>query len=88
MQGHSMTYLGTRDLPIDAITPHPGNPRQGNVAVIEESLRRNEQYRSIVVQANDLRAALGPQCRLGRHRPQPRCGLGGHSRTGGSAMVY
>jgi hypothetical protein len=48
-----MTYLGTFDLPITAVQPYPGNPRQGNVKVIEESLRRNEQYRSIVVRCTD-----------------------------------
>jgi len=48
-----MTYLGTVQLPLDALEPYPGNPRQGDVPVIEESLRRNEQYRAIVVRAKD-----------------------------------
>ncbi|MDQ0376512.1 ParB/RepB/Spo0J family partition protein [Amycolatopsis thermophila] len=48
-----MDYLGTFELPIDTLSPFPGNPRQGNLAVIRESLRENKQYRSIVVRADD-----------------------------------
>lgn len=34
---------------IDAIKPHPRNPRRGNVEVIAESLKANGQFRPIVV---------------------------------------
>lgn len=37
------------ELPIDAITPFPGNAKRGDVPAILESLRRNGQYRAIVV---------------------------------------
>lgn len=63
-----MTYLGTFDLPIDTVTPYPGNPRQGNVAVIEESLRRHGQYRTIVVRpANPAEPMGGGTALAGNH---------------------
>jgi len=37
-------------VPIDSIRPYPGNPRRGNVPALAESLRRNGQYRALVVQ--------------------------------------
>lgn len=38
-----------KDIPLDRLTPHPSNPRRGDVAAIAESLRVNGQYRPIVV---------------------------------------
>lgn len=46
-------YLATLDIPLNNLRTYPGNPRQGNVAVIKESLRTNTQYRAIVVQVDD-----------------------------------
>lgn len=43
-----ITRLG---VPIESITPHPDNPRRGNVEALRESLRRFGQYKPIVVQA-------------------------------------
>lgn len=43
--------LEYRVVPIGELTPHPSNPRQGNVAVIKESLRELGQFRPIVVNA-------------------------------------
>lgn len=43
------TYLATRDLPLDELTPFPGNAKRGDVDAIRASLRRNGQYRSLVV---------------------------------------
>lgn len=42
-------YLRTADIPLDELTPFPGNAKRGDVDVIRESLRRNGQYRSLVV---------------------------------------
>lgn len=42
-------YIETKSLPVDALTPLPGNARKGNVNIIRESLNANGQYRSLVV---------------------------------------
>ena len=44
-----ITHLGVEDVPIKDLTPYPGNAKRGDVALIRESLRRNGQYRSLVV---------------------------------------
>lgn len=43
------THPRLAELPVDAITPFPGNAKKGNVPAILESLRTNGQYRTIVV---------------------------------------
>ncbi|GGX37577.1 ParB/Srx family N-terminal domain-containing protein [Streptomyces chryseus] len=43
------TYVRTADVALDELTPFPGNAKRGNVDTILESLRRNGQYRSLVV---------------------------------------
>jgi len=43
------TYVRTADIPLDELTPFPGNAKRGNVDQIRASLRRNGQYRSLVV---------------------------------------
>ncbi|MGW8602994.1 hypothetical protein ACWGLB_29095 [Streptomyces sp. NPDC055893] len=43
------TYVRTVAIPLDQLTPFPGNAKRGNVEAIVESLRRNGQYRSLVV---------------------------------------
>jgi hypothetical protein len=45
-------WIDTRELPIDELTPFPGNARRGNVDLIRQSVRRNGQYRSLVVRAD------------------------------------
>jgi ParB-like chromosome segregation protein Spo0J len=42
-------FLETRDIPLAELTPFPGNARRGNVSKIRESIRKNGQYRSLVV---------------------------------------
>ncbi|MFI7467483.1 hypothetical protein [Nonomuraea sp. NPDC049646] len=42
-------YLRTALIPLDELTPYPGNAKRGNVDAILASLRRNSQYRSLVV---------------------------------------
>jgi ParB-like chromosome segregation protein Spo0J len=46
-------WLETRDIPLAELTRFPGNARRGNVNVIRESLRRNGQYRALVVRYGD-----------------------------------
>lgn len=43
------TWLDTREIPIADLTRFPGNARRGNVDEIRASIRRNGQYRSLVV---------------------------------------
>lgn len=40
----------TKIVPIDSVSPHPSNVRQGDVGAIAESLKEFDQYRPIVVQ--------------------------------------
>jgi hypothetical protein len=42
-------YLRTETIPLDQLTPFPGNARRGRVDVIKESIEKNGQYRSLVV---------------------------------------
>lgn len=42
-------YLETRLVPLDELTPFPGNARRGDIGLILSSLRANGQYRSLVV---------------------------------------
>jgi hypothetical protein len=42
-------YVETRDVSLDELTPFPGNAKRGNPAEILVSLRRNGQYRGLVV---------------------------------------
>jgi hypothetical protein len=46
-------WVATREIPIDELTPYPGNARRGNVDLIRESVRRNGQYRALVVRSVD-----------------------------------
>lgn len=43
------TYVRTADIALDELTPFPGNAKRGDVDQIRASLRRNGQYRSLVV---------------------------------------
>lgn len=86
-------YLRTKIIPLDELTPFPGNARRGKVGVITESLRRNGQYRSLIVRevengpmvvlaGNHTMQALidhGPgKCEFGRASdPADRCALCG-----------
>jgi len=42
-------YIDTRDVPLDELTPFPGNAKRGRPDEILVSLRRNGQYRGLVV---------------------------------------
>lgn len=42
-------YQRTADIPLDELTPFPGNAKRGNVPAILNSLRRNGQYRSLII---------------------------------------
>lgn len=43
------TYVETRDVPLTALTPYQGNAKRGRVEEIRASIRRHDQYRSLVV---------------------------------------
>ncbi|XES01005.1 hypothetical protein HEP87_61650 [Streptomyces sp. S1D4-11] len=43
------TYLRTNTIPVDQLTPYPGNAKRGDVPAILRSLRKNGQYRGLVV---------------------------------------
>jgi ParB-like chromosome segregation protein Spo0J len=45
----TIKILGTEELDIDCLVSWPGNARRGDVAAIAESIRANDQYRSIIV---------------------------------------
>lgn len=47
------THVRTETLPVEQLTPFPGNARRGDVPLILESLRRNGQYRSLVVREQE-----------------------------------
>lgn len=47
--GNIPATLDNLTVPIGDVRPRRGNPRQGNVDLIAESLARNGQYRPIVV---------------------------------------
>ncbi|WP_433242584.1 hypothetical protein [Actinomadura nitritigenes] len=49
MTGSAAVWQRTADIPLDGLTPFPGNARRGDVASILDSLRQNAQYRSLVV---------------------------------------
>lgn len=42
-------YITTRNVPLDELTPYPGNAKHGDTEAILTSLRRNAQYRALVV---------------------------------------
>ncbi len=46
-------FVETREVPLDQLTRFPGNARRGNVDAIRASIRRNGQYRSLVVRQCD-----------------------------------
>lgn len=43
------TFVTVRDIPLGELARFPGNARRGDVAAIRSSLRRNGQYRALVV---------------------------------------
>jgi ParB-like chromosome segregation protein Spo0J len=42
-------YIETRNVPLDELQPFPGNAKRGDIPLIRESIRRNGQYRALVV---------------------------------------
>ncbi|GHB88265.1 hypothetical protein GCM10010306_099060 [Streptomyces umbrinus] len=45
------THVRTETIPLDQLEPFPNNARWGNVELILSSLKRNGQYRGLVVRA-------------------------------------
>ena len=54
-----MAELTIEYVPIDSLTPHERNVRQGDIGAITESLNRHDQYRSIVVSKESNRILAG-----------------------------
>jgi hypothetical protein len=48
-----ITPVETRQVPLDELTPFPGNAKKGDIPKIRESLRRLGQYRSLTVRQCD-----------------------------------
>ncbi|MXM67043.1 hypothetical protein GR925_27340 [Streptomyces sp. HUCO-GS316] len=46
-------YVRIQDVPVDDLTPYPGNAKRGDIPAILDSLRRNAQYRSVVARETD-----------------------------------
>lgn len=44
-----VSVVRTESVPVDSVTPHPSNPRRGDMSRIERSLRDHGQYAPIVV---------------------------------------
>jgi ParB-like chromosome segregation protein Spo0J len=60
--------LKTAQVPIEQLQPYPGNPRNGDVDAIAESLAVHDQYRAIVVWAvNPTTRAEPMQVLAGNH---------------------
>lgn len=51
-----MQHLATLELPASSLRRYPGNARRADLDGLQTSLRRNGQYRSIVVRAEDTDA--------------------------------
>lgn len=54
---HAIT--GTESVPIDTLTPYPGNPRRGDIDAIEDSLRTLGQFKPITVNRRDRTILAG-----------------------------
>lgn len=53
MTGHNnILDMAVEHVPLDDLTPYPGNPRIGNRGLIAASLTEHGQYRPLVVQAS------------------------------------
>lgn len=53
MEPTSTTYLTSVAVPLDQLTPYPGNARVGDIPAIRRSLTAHGQYRAVIVQADD-----------------------------------
>ncbi|RSN38584.1 hypothetical protein DMC64_41695 [Amycolatopsis sp. WAC 04197] len=49
----SAVYVETREIPLGELVKYPGNAKRGDVGKIRESIKRNGQYRSLVVRQAD-----------------------------------
>lgn len=58
-KGDTITVQETREVPIEELSPYPGNPRNGDIEAIEGSLHEHGQYRAIVVQKSTMRVLAG-----------------------------
>jgi ParB-like nuclease domain len=49
----SVSWVATREMPLVELQRFPGNARRGNVSEIRKSVRRNGQYRALVVREHN-----------------------------------
>ena len=72
------TTVGTEQVPLEDLTPFPGNARRGNVELVLDSLRTNGQYKPLVVRRHDgtLTILAGNHTHLAllRHEEDDRAG--------------
>lgn len=72
------TTIGTEQVPLEDLTPFPGNARRGNVDTILDSLRANGQYKPLVVRRQDetltILAGNHTYLALLRHEEDERAG--------------
>lgn len=72
-------YLRTEEIPLERLTPFPGNAKRGAVDKIRESVREHGQYRSLVVRhtSEDTLVVLAGNHTLlalqGEGHPHARC---------------
>jgi hypothetical protein len=79
MEGAAMlTTVGTETVPLEDLTPFPGNARRGNVELILDSLRANGQYKPLTVrrQGETLTILAGNHSYMAllRHEEDDRAG--------------
>lgn len=65
---HRRHNLKITSVPIEGLKPFPGNPRKGNVNEIAKSLKRNGQFKPIVVQKSTNYVLAGNHTKLGAER--------------------
>jgi hypothetical protein len=61
------TYLRTAELPLGQLVTYPGNARRGSIPVIRESIRANDQYRSLVVREHETGGRMQHTMLAGNH---------------------
>ena len=54
----TVSYIGTRDVPLDELVTYPGNARRGSIPVIAESLTQLGQYRSVIVRQREAKPLM------------------------------
>ncbi len=53
------TVLATEMVPLETLSPYPGNPRNGDIELIQESVRAHGQYRAMVANRRTRQVLAG-----------------------------